>query len=118
MRWFCTTSRSVPDLVVEAAAVRDVEVLRHGDLDRLDVAAVPHRFEHGVGEPQPQDLLDRHLPEEVVDPVQLRLAQHRAQRRTQRLGGREVVAERLLDDDPGPVDEVRAGETLDRHLEE
>ena len=31
------------DLVVEAAAVRDVEVLGHGDLDRPDIPAVPHR---------------------------------------------------------------------------
>ena len=46
------------DRVVEVAAVRDAEVLGHGDLHATDVVAVPHRLEHRVGEPQVEDLLD------------------------------------------------------------
>ena len=61
------------DRVVEVAAVLDAEVLRHRDLDGLEVVAVPDRLEHRVREPEVEDLLEAHLPEVVVDPVELRL---------------------------------------------
>ena len=53
--------------------VLDAEGFRHGDLHTFDVIPVPHRFQHGVGEPQVQDFLEPHLPEVVINPVQLRL---------------------------------------------
>ena len=40
------------DRVVEAAAVVDAEVLRHRDLDAVDVVAAPDRLEDRVGEAQ------------------------------------------------------------------
>ena len=67
------------DRVVEAAAVLDPEVLRHRDLDALEVVAAPERLEDRVGEAQVQDLLETHLPEVVVDPEQLRLVDVRVQ---------------------------------------
>ena len=36
-------------LVVEGTAALDAEVFGHGDLDALDVVAVPERLEEGVG---------------------------------------------------------------------
>ena len=59
------------DRVVEMPAVLDAEALGHRDLDRRDVIAVPYGLEHRVREPQVEDLLQRHLAEEVVDPVEL-----------------------------------------------
>ena len=87
------------DRVVEVPAVRDVEVLAHGDLHRRDELPVPDRLEDRVREAEVEDVLDRHLPEEVVDPVQLRLVDQRVQFGVQLARGGEVVPERLLDDD-------------------
>ncbi len=87
------------DRVVEVAAVGDVEVLAHRDLHRRDELPVPDRLEDRVREAEVEDVLDRHLPEEVVDAVQLRLVDEGVQLGVQLARGREVVAERLLDDD-------------------
>jgi hypothetical protein len=88
------------DGVVEVAAVLDAEALGHRDLDALDVVAIPHRLEHRVGEAQVQQLLEAHLPEEVVDPVELVLGDVLMQLVGQRPGRGLVVAERLLDHHP------------------
>jgi hypothetical protein len=85
--------------VVEVPAVGDAEVLAHRDLDTRHVLTVPHRFQNAVREAQIEDVLDRHLPEEVVDPVELRLVDQRVEARVELAGGLEVMAERLLDDD-------------------
>ena len=87
------------DRVVEVAAILDAEVLGHRDLDALDVVPVPDRLEHRVREAQEEDLLEAHLPEEVVDPVELRLVDVLVQLVGERAGGFEVVAEGLLHDD-------------------
>ena len=84
------------DRVVEVPPVLDAEALGHRDLHGGDVVAVPHRLEHRVGEPQVEDLVESHLPEEVVDPVDLRLVQVLVQVGGELAGGLQVVAERLL----------------------
>ena len=96
MRWLTTTSRSAPTGIVEVAAVLDAEVLGHRDLHALDVVAVPDRLEHRVGEPQVEDLLQAHLPQVVVDPVQLGLVDVLVQLLGQGAGRLLVVPERLL----------------------
>ena len=57
--------------VVETAAVADAELLVDGDLDVVDMVAVPDRLEHAVGEAQHQDVLHRFLAEIMIDPVDL-----------------------------------------------
>ena len=106
------------DRVVEVPAVLDAEALGHRDLDRGEVAAVPDRLEPCVGEAQVEDLRHAHLPEEVVDAVQLGLVDVLVHLVGQRAGRLEVVAERLLDDDARPVGETRVGEALDDVAEE
>ena len=91
------------DGVVEVAAIVDAEVLRQRDLDALDVVAVPDGLQHPVGEAQVEDLLEAHLPEVVIDPVQLRLVHVLVELLGQRSGGAAIVAERLLDHNPGGV---------------
>ena len=88
------------DRIVEVAAVFDTEVLRHRDLHALHEVAVPDRLEHRVREAQEQDLLEPHLPEVVVDPVELRLVHVLVQLVGECARRRQVVAERLLHDDP------------------
>ena len=56
-------------MVVVAGATLEGERLVEGDLDAVDVVAVPDRLEDPVGEAQAGDVLDRLLLEEVVDPV-------------------------------------------------
>jgi hypothetical protein len=85
------------DGVVEVPAILDAEVLGHRDLHALDVVAVPDGLEDRVREPQEEDLLEAHLPEVVVDPVELRLVDGLVQLVGERAGGLAVVPERLLD---------------------
>ena len=92
-----------PDAVVVPRAAADADVLGHRDLHVVDVAAVPDRLVHLVGEAQREDGLHRLLAEEVVD------AEHRVRREdlfqdvVQLTGAGQVVAERLLDDYPPPA---------------
>ena len=106
------------DGVVEAAAVVDSEVLRHRDLDRLDVAAVPDRLEYGVGEAQVGDVLHRLLAEEVVDSVDLILVKDLVDLVVEFDRRLEVVSERFLDHHPGALRQTRAAEALDHSGEE
>ena len=80
--------------------------------------ARPDRLEPDVGEAQVEDLRHAHLPEEVVDPVQLGLVDVLVDLVGQRTRRLEVVAERLLDDDARPVGEAGVGEALDDVAEE
>jgi hypothetical protein len=100
------------DRIVEVAAVLDAEVLRHRDLDRREVIAAPDRPEHRVREPQSDDLLGAHLPQEVVDPKELGLVDVVVQLGGERPRGLEVVAERLLDDDAGRARQPRLSKAL------
>ena len=86
---------------VERAAALDAEVLGHGDLDALDVVAVPDRLEERVGEAEEEQVLHRPLAEIVVDPEDRLFVEVAQQDRVQLPRRREVPAERLLDDDPG-----------------
>ena len=106
------------DRLVEVPAIGDVEGLGHRDLHGGDELPVPDRLEHRVGEAQVEDVLDRHLPQEVVDPVQLRLVDERVQLGVERPGRLEIVPERLLDDDAGSLGQTGAGQPLDDGAEQ
>ena len=99
-------------LVVEAPTVRHAEVLGHGDLDGLHVVAVPHRLEEGVGEAEVGEVLDRLLAEIVVDAEDPLLGEDLVQRRIELAGGRQVVAEGLLDHHPAVVGQAGGAERL------
>jgi hypothetical protein len=95
--WFWTRSRSDH---VQITAAADPDVLGRGDLDVIDVVAVPHRLEQGVGESQRHQVLDGLLAQVVIDAEDLVLLEDLQQLRVQRPGRGQVIAERLLDDDP------------------
>ncbi len=98
--------------LVEVRALVEPQLLGHVDLDVVDVVAVPDRLEQPVGEAEREDVLRRLLPEEVVDPVDLRLVEGLVELGVERLGRRQVDAERLLHDDPAALDELRLVEGL------
>ena len=56
-------------LLVEGAAVLDPEGLGDRDLDPRDRVAIPDPLEDRVAEAEDQQVLDRLLPQVVVDPV-------------------------------------------------
>ncbi len=99
-----------PRGVVELAASLDIERLRDGDLDMVDVIAIPQRLENAVGEPKHQDVLNRLLPEIVVDPIDLTLGEHAEDVAIEGLSRGQIDAERLLDDDPPPMPFLFANE--------
>src|SRR5438045_7773621 len=89
-----------PGLLVVAGTVLDPDRLGDGDLDVVDELPVPDRLEDAVREPQRQHVLDGLLAEVVVDTEDLVLFEVLLDRRVQLARRREVVPERLLDDQP------------------
>jgi hypothetical protein len=87
-------------VLVELGPALDRQRLGHVDLDVADVLAVPDGLEEAVGEAEGEDVVDRFLPEEVIDAEDPILVERRVDRAVQCLRRREVGAERLLDDDP------------------
>ena len=74
-----------------------------------------------VREPEGEDVLDGLLAQIVIDPVDLLLSERLMHDLGQLAGAGEVIAERLLDHDPGkPVRPIELGGThsLDDHREE
>src|SRR5438445_5616136 len=105
-------------LLVEAAATLDAEAFRHRDLHALDVVAVPDRLEEGVREAEDEEVLDRLLPEVVVDAEDARLVEDLVQRLVEGLRRGEIPAERLLDDDARVAGAARSPEPPDHRLEQ
>ena len=105
-------------MIVEAASAFDTEAFGHGDLHAADVVAVPQRLQHGVGEPQMQDVLHRQLAQEAIDPVQLRFCEDRAQHGVQFLRGLQVVTKGFLDHHPGVLRQTGRGQTLHNGAEQ
>ena len=105
------------DGVVVAGPGSDTDVLGHRDLDVVDVALVPQRLEHRVGEPQRQDVLHRLLAQVVVDPEDV-IGTHDASHEIIELSGAgAVVPEGLLNDHAAPglsrlLHEPGAGDAL------
>ena len=92
-----------PGRLVEAGAALDPDRLGDRDLNVVDELPVPDRFEDAVREAQGQHVLHRLLAEVVVDPEDLVLSEPAVQQVVQLARRREVVAERLLHDQPHPA---------------
>ena len=58
-------------MIVVTAAVLDANRFGYGDGYIVDVAAVPDRFEEGIGKTERQDVLHRLLAEIVINPEDL-----------------------------------------------
>jgi hypothetical protein len=106
------------DGLVEPAPALDVELLGHGDLHAVHVAAVPDRLEQRVGEAEHEQVLDRLLAEVVVDPEDAVLREAVGQHRGQLVGGRHVATEGLLDHQPGALVEADLGQPGDHVVEQ
>ena len=107
------------DGVVEMPSVLNAEALGQGDLDACDVVAVPGRLDHHVREAQVQDLVETHLPEEMIDPVKLRLVDELVELPGKGASGLQVMAEGFLDDHAcAGGQQLRVGEPFDHRREQ
>ena len=89
--------------VVELAAALDADRLGDGDLDRVDVPAVPDRLEQAVPEAEDGEVLDGLLAQVMVDPIDLVLVEDVGKLAIELAGALEIGSERLLDDDARPA---------------
>ena len=108
-RWVTTMSRKAP-VASRSRPVVDRQRLGYVDLHVVDVVPVPDRLEQPVGEAEGQDVLRRLLPQEVVDAEHLLLGEDLVHRGVELSGAGQVGAERLLHDDPGPLDQPGLGQ--------
>ena len=105
-------------LVVEGSAALDAEVFGHGDLDALDVVAVPEGFEEGVGEAEGDHVVDGAFGEVVIDAEDGGLGEGGEEDAVELLGGSEIVAEGLFDDHARAFGGAGFDELLDYFFEE
>ena len=80
----------------------DAHLFGDGDLDVVDVPAVPDRLEKRVREAEREDVPHRVLAQVVVDPEDPALFEDAGQDFVQRSRRRQVAAERFLRDDARP----------------
>ena len=111
------TSRMIAGFLVELAATLDAEALGHRDLHVLDVVPVPDRLEERVRKPEVEDVLNRFLPEIVIDAEDRLLGKCSCRTAVELLCRCEVAAERLLDDDPARWWRIRRSELADNERE-
>ena len=60
-------------VVVRSSTALDTDGLRHCDLNKLYMMAIPQRFEDRVVEPEPEQILDRFLAEIMINSEDLLL---------------------------------------------
>ncbi len=88
--------------LVERAAAFDADGFGGGDLDVVDVVAVPDVLEDAVGEAEDEDVLNGLFAEVVVDAEDLVFVEDLVDLVVEGAGGVEIVAEGLFDDDADP----------------
>jgi len=87
---------------VESPAAFDAERFTSGDLNVVDVVAVPERFEDAITEAKDEKILDCVFTEIVIDTVDLALFENTLHFLVQLFGGGKVAAKWLFDDDAHP----------------
>jgi hypothetical protein len=80
--------------------------------------AVPDRLEERVGEPEIQQVVDRFLPQIVIDAEDRRFGKYAVKGLVERSRGRQIPAERLLDNDPSAGEAAGSMQLHDDHVEE
>ena len=105
-------------LVVEGATALHSEVLGHGDLDALDVSAVPEGLHEGVGEAEGHHVLDGALGEVVVDAEDGGFGEGFEEDAVELFGGGEVVAEGFFDDHASAFGGTGVDELVDDFFKE
>ena len=103
--------------VVIAGPRADAERFGDRDLDTLDALAVPRRLDEAVAEAQDQQVLNRFLPEIVIDPVDLLLLEVAMDQLVELLRRAQIPAEGFFNHQARPaiVAAMEAGLAEARH---
>ena len=104
--------------VVKLAAPLNAERFRHGDLDAVDVVAIPDRLEKGIGKAEDQQILDGFLTQIMVDSKNGKFGKYRKQDGVERARRSKVVAERLFDDYARAAGAIRLAQCFDDGTEQ
>src|SRR5580704_7765806 len=88
--------------LIETAATLDSQRLRGGNLHMIYVVAIPERLENAITETKHEQVLHRVFAKVVIDAVDLLFFEHTQYNFVQFLGGGQIAAEGLLDDDARP----------------
>ena len=88
---------------IKAATMLDADGFRGGDLDVVDVIAIPQRLDDVVGKTEDHDVLHSLFAEIVVDAVDLFFGQDLLQFLIELLRGFEIVSKGLFDNHARPV---------------
>lgn len=99
-------------LIVKAAAALHAEVFGHGDLDAPDEVPVPEGLHKRIGKAEDEHVVDRFLPEVVIDPVYVGFFERLQQYLIEFLRGRQVSAEWLLKHHPRSIAAARFDQPL------
>src|SRR3954467_4542043 len=100
------------DLFVESTEAFDADLFGHGHLHARDLLAIPYGLQERVGEAEVHEVLHRFFTKVMVNAKDRRFRKRPMQRSVQSLGGREVAAEWLFDDNARAVMSVGPGETF------
>ena len=93
--------------------------LADGDLDMIDMRAVPQRLEHQIGKPQRQQILHRFLAEIMIDPENPVLGESRGDRVIDLAARSEVESQGLFEREPDIVrGKADCGKASDDRLEQ
>src|ERR1700693_54051 len=90
-------------LLIERAPALDSKVLRHRDLDTLDMVAIPQGFEHGIAKTEVHHVMHRTLAEEMVQTEDSPFFKNTEQDAVEFPGGSPIAAERFFDNAARPV---------------
>jgi hypothetical protein len=84
-------------LVIEAAAICNAVILRHGDLNAANVVAIPGRLDRRIGKAGVGDVLHRLFAKVMIDAVDILFCEMLLQELHQRAGRLAAVPDWLLD---------------------
>jgi hypothetical protein len=86
-------------LFIERGAALYAQRLSRGDLNEVNIVAVPYWLEQGVSEPHYQNILHRLFSQVVIDAIDLVFVKNSRDLRVQLAGGSQVASKGLLHDD-------------------
>src|SRR5580692_5697313 len=90
-------------LIIKGTSTLDAEIFRHGDLNALNVTAVPERLHEGIGEAEDNHVMYRSLTKIMVDAEDILLIEGAEKDLVQAACRVKITSERLFDDDPGTL---------------
>ena len=88
------------DLVIIGGASPDSFCFTDGNLDMIDVFAIPDRLEHAIGEAQHHQILNRLFSQIMINAKDLRFIEHLCERRIDLFRGFKIVSDRLFYNHP------------------